>query len=120
MGDHMSSRADTLAEMIRDTPSEDLASLIGDLDGAKAKAWALLVSAAIWEKEPRIPNPDRLLKMPEVAHVLGITEHQAREMGRRGELPVIAVGERHVRVRAGALTEWITQRERGTLSRRRR
>jgi excisionase family DNA binding protein len=55
--------------------------------------------------------------MPETAKRLGITEHQAREMGRRGELPIVTVGERFVRVRAAALEGWILRRERGTLSR---
>jgi excisionase family DNA binding protein len=51
--------------------------------------------------------------MPEVARRLGVTEYQACEMGRRGELPTVAVGERLVRVRAGALEEWIHRRETG-------
>jgi excisionase family DNA binding protein len=59
---------------------------------------------------------DRLLTMPEAAERLGITEHQAREMGRRGELPVVTVGKRFVRVRIGTLEDWIRQREGATLS----
>lgn len=67
---------------------------------------------------PSRTEGDRLLSMPEVAQRLGITVHQAREMGRRGELPVVRVGERHVRVSARALNEWIRRRENGcTLSR---
>jgi excisionase family DNA binding protein len=63
---------------------------------------------------------DRLLTMPEAAERLGITEHQAREMGRRGELPVVTVGKRFVRVRIGTLEDWIRQREGATLSGARR
>jgi hypothetical protein len=56
--------------------------------------------------------------MPQVADRLGVKEHQAREMGRRNELPVIVIGERFVRVRAGALEEWIRRRENGRSIRR--
>jgi excisionase family DNA binding protein len=59
---------------------------------------------------------DRLLTMPEVAERLGITEHQAREMGRRGDLPVFTVGKRFVRVRVSTLEDWIRRREGATLS----
>ena len=58
--------------------------------------------------------------MPEAAERLGIKEHQAREMGRRHELPTIMVGERHVRVSARALEEWIRRRETGRTIRDRR
>jgi excisionase family DNA binding protein len=64
------------------------------------------------------PADDHLLTMPEVAERLGVTEHQAREMGRRQQLPVITVGDRFVRVRAGALEEWIRLRENGRTIRR--
>jgi excisionase family DNA binding protein len=60
---------------------------------------------------------DRLLTMPEAAERLGITEHQAREMGRRGDLPVVTVGKRFVRVRVSTLEDWIRRREGATLSR---
>jgi excisionase family DNA binding protein len=92
--------------------------LIGALESAKATAWARLTAPQ--SPEPRTRNDDRLLTMPEVAGRLGITEHQAREMGRRGELPVVTVGMRAVRVSAHALAEWITARESGSLPRLRR
>jgi excisionase family DNA binding protein len=89
------------------TPGE-LPRLIGALEAARAAAWARLLAPQEPAKE------DRLVAMPEVAARLGIKEHQAREMGRRGGLPVVHVGERHVRVSSRALEEWI---KRGTLSR---
>jgi hypothetical protein len=49
--------------------------------------------------------------MNAVAKKLNVTEHQAREMGRRHELPTVIVGDRFVRVRAGALEDWIRRRE---------
>jgi excisionase family DNA binding protein len=85
---------------------EELAEVIGALEGAKASAYARLASKTV----PRPAAEDRLLNMVEVAERLGITEHQAREMGRRGEIPVTTVGERFVRVRASALEDWILQR----------
>jgi excisionase family DNA binding protein len=69
---------------------------------------------------PRDSPGDRLLTMPEAAERLGITEHHAREMGRRGELPVTVIGERFVRVHAGALEEWIRRREGATVAPSRR
>ena len=42
---------------------------------------------------------------------------RAREMGRRGELPVILVGQRRVRVSGRALADWIAARDGGTLRR---
>src|SRR5262245_56308216 len=81
----------------------ELLALAGELQG---RAWAKLSPAP----PPADSSGDRLLTMPEAAGRLGITEHQAREMGRRGELPVTVIGERFVRVRAGALEDWIRRR----------
>ena len=105
------SRTD-LAALVAGASPEDLAALIGDLEAAKAAAWARL-AATLDGHASGSPREDRLLSMPQVADRLGITEHQAREIGRRGELPVIHVGERHVRVSVRALEEWIARRARG-------
>ena len=43
-----------------------------------------------------------------------------RELGRRGELPVVIVGERALRVRKSSLDQWIRLRENGTRPRRQR
>lgn len=98
-----------LLVLVHDCVADRLPALIGQLEGARAAAWARLTTA----EHPPVCT-ERLLTMPEVAERLGITEHQAREMGRRGELPVVHVGERRVRVNTRALEEWI---RRGTLSR---
>lgn len=63
--------------------------------------------------QPTVPAEDPMLTMAEVADRLGIKEAHAREMGRRGELPVIIVGERRVRVRRSSLEKWIAAREAG-------
>jgi excisionase family DNA binding protein len=87
-----------------------------DMVAVLAHAHALALGRLTAPPRERTREDDRLLTMPEVARQLRITEHQAREMGRRGELPVVTVGERFVRVRAAALEDWIRRRERVTLS----
>lgn len=105
---------DGLGAIVAGSPTEELPRLIGDLEAAKAAAWARLATA----RGPSAASgaSDRLLTMPRAAERLGITEHQAREMGRRGELPVVHVGERHVRVSARALEEWIKRRAQARLA----
>ncbi len=99
-----------LSRIAAETPRSSLAVLIGALAHAQAVALARLLTPAA---EPPDEAADTLLTMPEVARRLGVTEHQARELGRRGELPTVTVGERLVRVRGGALVEWIRRRESG-------
>lgn len=88
----------------------ELLALAGELQG---RAWARLSPA------PAAPEADRLVDMDEVARVLGVPVAHARELGRRGELPVVHVG-RYVRVRFGALAEWMALRENGRLRSARR
>ncbi len=96
-----------LARLAAEAAPEELPAFVGAL--AQAHAIAL---ARLFRPVPMLESAeDRLLTMPEVASRLGITEHQAREMGRRGELPTIKVGERHVRVRVAALHEWMRVHE---------
>lgn len=99
--------------LVGTAPAHELPRLIGELEAAKAVAWARLASMG----SPKGEASDRLLSLPETARRLGVTEHQAREMGRRGELPVVHVGERHVRVSVRALEEWIRRQGNGSLSR---
>lgn len=75
-------------------------------------------AAAIAQAKDAPPEEDHLLDMAEVAKVLGVPEGQARDLGRRGELPVVTVG-RYVRVRASSLREWMDTREAGRLRPRR-
>lgn len=91
--------------------ADELPAIIAALEAARAKAWARLMTPVA------SPPADHMLTMPQVAARLGVTEHQAREMGRRHELPVVTVGERFVRVRAQALDDWIRRRERANLLR---
>ncbi len=57
------------------------------------------------------PSGAQLLSMKQVADQLGVPVAYARELGRRGELPVVRVGPKYVRVRQSVLDAWITQRE---------
>ena len=104
-----------LRSLVATAAPEDLPALVGALAQAQALALARLTTGT---NEDRHSAEDRLMAMPAVAERLGITEHQAREMGRRGELPVITVGGRFVRVRPGALEDWIRHRENGRTMRR--
>jgi excisionase family DNA binding protein len=106
-----------LRALVDHARAEELPALAGKLREAELLAEMRLRSVTP-DANGRRTEEDRLLAMPEVAERLGITLHHAREMGRRGELPVILVGERRVRIRATALEEWIRRRERNTVANR--
>ena len=103
-----------LARLVDDARVEELPELAGALEAARVKLHLRLVA-------PVASRPDeaRLVDMEEVARVLSVPLAHAREMGRRGELPIVHVG-RYVRVRAGVLAEWMALREQGRLPRARR
>jgi excisionase family DNA binding protein len=56
------------------------------------------------------PAP-RLLSAEDVAELLGVPRTFVYALARRGDLPVVRVGERYVRFRAEALERWITAQE---------
>lgn len=89
--------------------ADELPRLVGALEAAKAAAWARLATPA-----PRntAEAADRVLSMGEVASRLGVSLYTAREMGRRGELPVTTLGRR-VGVRDSSLRRFLDLRERG-------
>ena len=99
-----------------------LAASLANADPAEMLAAGLEITgrgaAAMARATQRTPEEDRLLDMEAVAKVLGVPEGQARDMGRRGELPVIHLG-RYVRVRASTLSAWLEARESGRLAVRR-
>jgi excisionase family DNA binding protein len=109
----------TLDEYRREIEAAEVAELpaiIGAHEAAKALAWSRLSGAQ--PPAPAQPDPNRLLTMRVVAMRLGIGEWNAREMGRRGEIPTVRVGGKGVRVRESALNEYIRKNERGvTMSR---
>ncbi len=100
-----------MAEHIDSGPRDDLAALIGHLEALKARAWARLAAP----RPAPAASADSLLTFADVARRLGIGEWNAREMGRRGEIPTVHVGQRRVRVRESALNEYIRKNERGAM-----
>jgi excisionase family DNA binding protein len=99
-----------LCRLIGEALPEDLPALLGALETAKAEAWSRM-AAAMRPSEAGPEEQERLLTLPEVAERLGESEHFARELGRRGELPLVRLGKRHLRVRPSALREWIARHE---------
>ena len=102
-----------LGKFVDDARVDELPEVAAALELARVKLQLRLVAPA-----PAKADADRLVDMEEVARVFGVPVAHARELGRRGELPIVHVG-RYVRVRAGALTEWMALRESGRLRGRR-
>lgn len=96
-----------LEDVLEHATPEDLPEVLGVLERARARTLERLV------RTPAAPPQDPLLTMQDVASRLSIKVSQARELGRRGELPTVTVGERFVRVRESSLEEWIRRREAG-------
>lgn len=68
------------------------------------------------------PDPNRLLSPREAAELLGVSKSQVRTIFRESDLPVLALpssgtkNERtRLRVRYGALVDWIQKRENNVL-----
>jgi excisionase family DNA binding protein len=60
---------------------------------------------------PPVRTPGRLLSADDVAELLGVPRTFVYALARRGDLPVVRVGERYVRFRAEALEQWISIQE---------
>jgi excisionase family DNA binding protein len=56
----------------------------------------------------------RLLNPEDVAAILGVPHTFVYALARRGEIPTVRIGERYVRLRAGAIDRWIAAREDAT------
>ena len=115
--DSMETRYAALLALARETPQPNLPRVLGMLAEAQAEALARLRPP---QPNGALADEERLVDMPEVAKVLGIPEEHARELGRRGEIPTVRVGERYVRVRLSSLRRWIETNEGGTLRLRER
>jgi excisionase family DNA binding protein len=105
-----------LYQVAQEAPLEDLPRFVGALAEVQTRLQlrlATLANAGTGNREE-----DRLLTLPHVADVLGISEEHARELGRRGKLPTVRVGERYIRVRPEALHAWIEAREEKPLANR--
>src|SRR5262245_28811152 len=99
--------------LVRECVVDRLPALIGQLEGARAAAWARLNTADRASARPS-EAADSLLDMPAVAGILGIPEDRAYDLGRQGRLPVVHVG-RYVRVRRSVLARFISENEQKVL-----
>jgi excisionase family DNA binding protein len=97
---------------VASVPVEQIPEAIGDLERLRVRLLARLVAAQ------GVPSGgedgrgyEQLLTMKEVSRRLGVPQAYARELGRRGELTVVRVGVKYVRVRESVLDAWIRQRE---------
>ena len=89
--------------------AEAVAAALARLHAEQAQLAALegaLVDRLLALQAQPAPAEDELLPMPAAARLLGIPESKAREMGRRGQLPVVAVGK-YVRVSRRALAAFM-------------
>lgn len=94
-------------------PVNELPELLGRLAHATATAQLRMAESM----RPQPADLDRLVTIREAAEITGREEESLREAGRRGELPIVKVGDtgRGVRVRKGTLLEWHRIRESGRL-----
>jgi excisionase family DNA binding protein len=92
-------------------PLDQIPAVIGQLAALQCRLAAKLLDGH--DDRPSSPDTssEQLLSMKEVAGQLGVPVAYARELGRRGELPVVHVGPKYVRVRQSVLDAWIAQRE---------
>ena len=97
---------------VASVPVEQIPEAIGDLERLRVRLLVRLVAAhGVPSSSEDGSGHERLLTMKGVAERLGVPEARARELGRRGELPVVRVGPKYVRVRCSVLDAWIRQRE---------
>jgi len=99
---------DELGRQIGQASPEELPQLVGQLEAAKAAAWARLMT------KPATGNDtdEQLLTLPAVAELLGVPPDRAYDLARQGQLPVVEIGKRYKRVRRSALKAFLSQNER--------
>jgi excisionase family DNA binding protein len=91
---------------IEDTPQEDIPEALVQLEAAKTRLLCRLVKPGL--APPRLPEPDQLLTVAEVARRLSFTRQFCYEMIRRGQLVSVRQGK-YVRVRLSDLSRWIDE-----------
>lgn len=107
---------DELRKLLDDAPAASLPDLLGRLEAARLRGLARLTTpggqvSASRTSGAEAVEQDRLLTLPEVAKVLGVPVEHARELGRRGALPITRLGQRSVRVRRSSLDRFVRERE---------
>jgi hypothetical protein len=76
-----------LERLARELPADRLPDLIGDLERAKAVAWARLATPT-----PTRTEPEPLLTAEELAPLVSLPVHAVRDRARRGIIPSISLG----------------------------
>ncbi len=94
-----------------DVPVEQIPAVIGQLAALQLRLVARWLAETDRQPSSATRGHEELLTMTAVAETLDVPVAYARELGRRGELPVIRVGRKYVRVRRSVLDAWIAQRE---------
>jgi excisionase family DNA binding protein len=61
--------------------------------------------------ENKVQSSSPILKYPEAAEYLRMSEVHLRRLKRRGEIPFVPIGDRGIRFRRESLDAWICQRE---------
>ena len=100
----LDSLAATLRRYAAELPADDLPALVGELEAAKAVAWARLTTPA---PSPTQNTNGELVNAKTMAERLHVPESWLREHARRGRIPCIYVG-RYMRFSPTAVTESLT------------
>ena len=95
-----------LGRQIGQASPEELPQLVGQLEAAKAAAWARLMT------KPATGNDtdEQLLTLPAVAELLEVPPDRAYDLARQGMLPVVQIGK-YRRVRRSALEAFVAENE---------
>jgi hypothetical protein len=81
--------ATTLKRYATELPADELPALVGELEAAKALAWARLTTQA---PNPQPVGDTALLDASAMAERLQVPESWLREHARRGRIPCVYVG----------------------------
>jgi len=98
--------AATLKRYAAELPAEELPALVGELEAAKAQAWARLATPA---REPAPADATALLDAMAMAERLKVPESWLREHARRGLIPCVYVG-RYMRFSPAAVLRALSDR----------
>ena len=89
----MGALATTLKRYATELPTDEVPALVGELEAAKARAYARLATADRDTQEHRSPaDAGRLLDAKAMAERLQVPESWLRESARRGRVPCVYVG----------------------------